>query len=208
MTKFDLLTRRSVVIGALGAVIAGTLAGAGGAEEGGDTGLIREDWFLASAFDLGADLRLAASRNKRLAVLWEVNGNPLCAETHIKTLGDAAIAAFIHARFEIVQFDAAGVRDITDFDGEKLPEKALAAKYGVRMTPTLQFCGHHRCHRRQAGPPARGGAPAGLRRAAPHPGGLPLRCREGLRHHAAARLSQGATDLKNLPNILFLNMIF
>lgn len=139
MTKFDLLTRRSVVIGALGAVIAGTLAGAGGAEEGGDTGLIREDWFLASAFDLGADLRLAASRNKRLAVLWEVNGNPLCAETHIKTLGDAAIAAFIHARFEIVQFDAAGVRDITDFDGEKLPEKALAAKYGVRMTPTLQF---------------------------------------------------------------------
>ena len=28
---------------------------------------------------------------------------------------------------------------MTDFDGEKLPEKRLAEKYGVRFTPTFQF---------------------------------------------------------------------
>ena len=28
---------------------------------------------------------------------------------------------------------------VVDFDGEKLSEKALARKYGVRFTPTLQF---------------------------------------------------------------------
>jgi thioredoxin-related protein len=28
---------------------------------------------------------------------------------------------------------------VTDFDGEKLPEKRLAEKYGVRFTPTFQF---------------------------------------------------------------------
>ena len=28
---------------------------------------------------------------------------------------------------------------MTDFDGQKLPEKELARKYGVRFTPTLQF---------------------------------------------------------------------
>ncbi len=28
---------------------------------------------------------------------------------------------------------------MTDFDGEQLPEKKLAAKYGVRFTPTFLF---------------------------------------------------------------------
>ena len=28
---------------------------------------------------------------------------------------------------------------MTDFDGSEISEKALAAKYGVRFTPTIQF---------------------------------------------------------------------
>jgi thioredoxin-related protein len=137
------LTRRSVIVGALGGVLGGVLAARGVARAEdpppGEAGLIREDWFLASTLDLAADLRMAGERGKHLVVLWEVKDSPLCAETHIKTLGDATIAAHIHARFEIVQLDAAGAREVIDFDGSKVPEKALAAKYGVRMMPTLQF---------------------------------------------------------------------
>jgi thioredoxin-related protein len=139
MTGGGPLTRRSVVLGAVGGILAARGVARAEDPQPGESGLIREDWFLQSALDLEADLRLAGERGKHLAVLWEVKDSPLCAETHIKTLGDATIAAYIHARFEIVQLDAAGAREIIDFDGTKVPEKALAAKYGVRMMPTLQF---------------------------------------------------------------------
>lgn len=149
MTGWGALTRRAALLTALGAIAGLRAAQAGDAQAGeaqaadepqaGDAGLIREDWFLQSTFDLAADLAVASSRNKRLAVLWETKGSPLCAETHIKTLGDATIAAYIHTRFEIVQLDAAGAREVIDFDGAKVPENALAAKYGVRVMPTLQF---------------------------------------------------------------------
>ena len=32
-----------------------------------------------------------------------------------------------------------GSRKVTDFDGNELSEKQIAAKYGVRYTPTFQF---------------------------------------------------------------------
>ena len=32
-----------------------------------------------------------------------------------------------------------GAREVTDFDGQVLPEKELARKYGVPGTPTIQF---------------------------------------------------------------------
>ena len=32
-----------------------------------------------------------------------------------------------------------GSRLVTDVDGEEITEKALASKYGIRFTPTIQF---------------------------------------------------------------------
>jgi thioredoxin-related protein len=49
------------------------------------------------------------------------------------------IADYIKARFEILQLNIVGSREVTDFDGEKLPEKKFAQKYGVRSVPTFQF---------------------------------------------------------------------
>jgi thioredoxin-related protein len=43
------------------------------------------------------------------------------------------------AHFDILQLNLIGAREVTDFDGERLPEKRFASKYGVRSTPTLQF---------------------------------------------------------------------
>jgi thioredoxin-related protein len=49
------------------------------------------------------------------------------------------IEAYIKEHFEILQLNIVGSREVTDFDGEKLSEKSIAAKYGVRATPTIQF---------------------------------------------------------------------
>ena len=38
-----------------------------------------------------------------------------------------------------MQLNIIGSREVTDFDGEKLTEKAFAQKYGVRGVPMFQF---------------------------------------------------------------------
>jgi thioredoxin-related protein len=47
----------------------------------------------------------------------------------------------VKANFEVLQLNLIGSRKVTDFDGAELSEKELAAKYGVRFTPTFQFFG-------------------------------------------------------------------
>jgi thioredoxin-related protein len=104
-----------------------------------DDGLYRQPWFLESFLELSADLAEAAEKNKRLAVMWELKGCPACKRTHLVNFADPAIEAFIKDRFEILQLNIIGAREVADFDGEKLPEKRLAEKYGVQATPTFQF---------------------------------------------------------------------
>src|SRR5262249_52006547 len=45
-----------------------------------------------------------------------------------------------------------GAREVTDFDGERLSEKQMAAKYGVRVTPTFQFFPERSAGLSQRGP--------------------------------------------------------
>lgn len=101
----------------------------------GDDGLYRQPWFL----DLPDDLKAAKERGKRLAVLWELKGCPYCKEMHLVNFANAEANAFVRDRFEILQLNIIGAREVTDFDGERLSEKRFAEKYGIRFTPTLQF---------------------------------------------------------------------
>jgi thioredoxin-related protein len=104
-----------------------------------DDGLYSEPWFLESFLILAEDLEAAAARGKRFAVMWGLKGCPLCRDTHVVNFADPAIASFIKDRFEILQLNIIGDREVTDFDGERLSEKRMAEKYGVRGTPTVQF---------------------------------------------------------------------
>jgi thioredoxin-related protein len=134
-----MLSRRSVLIGA-GAAGAGVLARGAGAEAiRTDDGLYRQPWFLDSFLELGPDLDEAAAKGKRFAVMWELRGCPACRQTHLVNFAQPEIERFIQERFEILQLNILGLREVTDFDGEKLPEKRFAEKYGVRATPTFQF---------------------------------------------------------------------
>src|SRR2546421_104029 len=104
-----------------------------------EDGLYRQPWFLESFLELPEDLQGAANLGKRFAIMWELRGCPYCRETHLVNFARPDIEDYIKANFEILQLNIIGSRKVTDFDGADLSEKALAAKYGIRFTPTLQF---------------------------------------------------------------------
>lgn len=105
----------------------------------GEDGLYRQPWFMESLLELADDLAEAAGKGKRFAIMWELRGCPYCKETHLVNFARPEIESYIKDHFEILQLNIVGAREVTDFDGEKLSEKRLAEKYGVRFTPTFQF---------------------------------------------------------------------
>jgi len=106
-----------------------------------DDGLYKQPWFLESFLDLADDLEGARKEGKRFVVMWELKGCPYCKETHFVNFAQSRISEYIKANFEVLQLNIIGSRKVTDFDGQELSEKDLAAKYGVRFTPTFQFFG-------------------------------------------------------------------
>jgi thioredoxin-related protein len=104
-----------------------------------DDGLYTKPWFLESLLDLNDDLKDATDKGKRFVVMWELKGCPYCKKIHEINLADPQIENFIKDRFEVLQLNIIGQREVTDFDGQRLPEKEFAKKYGARYTPTFQF---------------------------------------------------------------------
>jgi thioredoxin-related protein len=132
------LSRRGLIAGAT-ACLALPRAGAASELKLNDDGLYTKPWFLESLLDLNDDLKEATDKGKRLVIMWELKGCPYCKKIHEINLADAAIESFIKDRFEVLQLNIIGAREVTDFDGQRLPEKEFAKKYGVRYTPTFQF---------------------------------------------------------------------
>lgn len=104
-----------------------------------DDGLYKQSWFLESFLELSEDIEDAAKAGKRFAIMWELKGCPYCKETHFVNFARPEISDYIKANFEVLQLNIIGSRIVTDFDGARLSEKDMAAKYGVRFTPTIQF---------------------------------------------------------------------
>jgi thioredoxin-related protein len=104
-----------------------------------DDGLYKEPWFIESFLELPDDLEAARKAGKRFVVMWELRGCPYCKETHFVNFAQPRISDYVRTNFDVLQLNIIGSRKVKDFDGEELSEKALAAKYGVRFTPTFQF---------------------------------------------------------------------
>jgi thioredoxin-related protein len=136
-----MIGRRNLLIGA--ASLAALAASRARAEQPilTDDGLYKQPWFLESFLDLADDLEGARKEGKRFAIMWELRGCPYCKETHLVNFAQPRITDYVKANFEVLQLNIIGSRKVTDFDGEELSEKAIAAKYGVRFTPTFQFFG-------------------------------------------------------------------
>jgi thioredoxin-related protein len=138
-------TRRDVIFKAVpglgAAALSGALAKPAWADEPilTDDGLYRQPWFIESFLELADDLEQAAKRGKRFVVMWELKGCPYCMETHFVNFARSDIADYVRSNFDVLQLNIIGSRKVTDFDGNELTEKQVAAKYGVHFTPTLQF---------------------------------------------------------------------
>ena len=137
----EMATRRDLILGAGAALATSGWSAAARAEAPvlGEDGLYHEPWMVDGFLVLGEDLDDAGKNGKRYALMWEQRGCPYCRETHLVNFARSDIAAFVRANFDVVQLDIHGAREVTDFDGSKLHEKQLAAKYGVRFTPTILF---------------------------------------------------------------------
>jgi thioredoxin-related protein len=133
------ITRRWLLAGAASLAAAGVARAAEPILT--DDGLYKQPWFLESFLDLSDDLEGAAKEGKRFAIMWELKGCPYCKETHFVNFAQPKISDYVRNNFEILQLNIIGSRKVTDFDGVEMSEKELAAKYGVRFTPTFQFFG-------------------------------------------------------------------
>jgi thioredoxin-related protein len=58
---------------------------------------------------------------------------------HNEILAQRYINDYVRQNFRVVQLDMFGSREVTDFDGTKMSEKALAERWGVIFTPTVIF---------------------------------------------------------------------
>ncbi len=105
----------------------------------GEDGLYQHDWYLESFLDLRDDLAESAKAGKRLVIIWEQRGCPYCREMNVVNLRRHEIVDYLKKNFNVIQMDLWGSREVTDFDGEKLPEKKFARKYHVQFTPTIIF---------------------------------------------------------------------
>jgi thioredoxin-related protein len=143
-----MLDRRQFAMAALAAGLTGGLAATAGRANAaqdriepilGDDGMYHQPWFLNSFLDLEEDLAEAAEAGKRFAVIWEQRGCPYCRETHMVNFARPDINRYVRDNFAVMQLDLWGSREVTDFDGEAMEERALARKWGIVFTPTIMF---------------------------------------------------------------------
>lgn len=104
-----------------------------------DDGIYHQSWFKESFLDLREDLEEAKAEGKRFVVIFEQAGCVYCVKMHKEVLSQRYINDYVRKNFVVVQMDLWGAREVTDFDGKTLPEKALAKRWGVVYTPTVLF---------------------------------------------------------------------
>src|SRR4029079_15516274 len=104
-----------------------------------EDGLYHQSWFQPSFLNLREDFAEAKASGKRFAVVFEQRGCPYCATMHTEVLAQKYINDYVRENFTVLQLDLWGAREVTDFDGAVLPERALAERWGVIFTPTIVF---------------------------------------------------------------------
>lgn len=109
------------------------------AAEMGDDGLHKAAWMRDTFKDLREDLAEANAEGKRLAIIFEQRGCIYCKQMHEEVFPDSEVDSYIREHYFIIQMNMFGDVEVTDFDGQTLPEKEMARKWGLLFTPTLMF---------------------------------------------------------------------
>ncbi len=104
-----------------------------------EEGMYTHSWFLNSFLELREDLNASMAEGKALVLIWTQKGCIYCEKLQKTTIADPKVSAYMRANFNVVQLNKYGGREVTDFEGEKLPENIMARKFRVAYTPTIQF---------------------------------------------------------------------
>jgi thioredoxin-related protein len=105
----------------------------------GDDGLHKAPWMRDTFKDMREDLAEANAEGKRLMVIIEQRGCIYCKKMHEEVFPVEEIADYIDENFFVVQINMFGDVEVTDFDGEALPEKDMVKKWGALFTPMVLF---------------------------------------------------------------------
>ena len=107
--------------------------------EVGDDGLHKTKWMQDTFKDLREDLEEANAEGKRLVLFFEQIGCIYCTKMHKEVFSKEKVSNYIDDNFFVVQLNLHGDIDVTDFDGDVLPEKNIARKWGILFTPSILF---------------------------------------------------------------------
>ena len=105
----------------------------------GDDGLHKPTWLRDTFKDMREDLAEANAEGKRLMIIFEQRGCIYCTKMYEEVFPRPEIDALIRNNYFVVQMNLFGDVEVTDLDGETLPEKDMAMKWGVMFTPTMIF---------------------------------------------------------------------
>ena len=105
----------------------------------GDDGLHKPTWLRDTFKDMREDLTEANAEGKRLLIIFEQRGCIYCTKMYEEVFPQPEIDALIRDNYFVVQMNLFGDVEVTDLDGETLPEKDMAMKWGVMFTPTMIF---------------------------------------------------------------------
>lgn len=123
----------------LAGAVALLMAVPAGAAELGDDGLHKQPWMRDTFLDLREDLGEANAEGKRLVLFFEQRGCIYCTKMHEEVFSDATVSDYINENYYVVQLNLYGDLEVTDFDGEVLPEKEMAQRWRVMFTPSIVF---------------------------------------------------------------------
>lgn len=99
--------------------------------EVGDDGLHKTPWMQDTFKDLREDLEEANAEGKRLVLFFEQIGCIYCTKMHKEVFSKEKVSNYINDNFFVVQLNLHGDIEVTDFDGDVLPEKDIARKWGI-----------------------------------------------------------------------------
>lgn len=96
---------------------------------------IAKDSFL----NLKDDISEAAVNGRILTVYFEQDGCSYCELIHKVNFADKSIADLLKSKFDLIQLNSLGSREVIDFTGVAMTEKQFAYKLGIQFSPMLVF---------------------------------------------------------------------
>ena len=97
------------------------------------------EWFKESFLEIADDAIEAAEAEKHLILFMHLNECPYCAKVLEESFTDAPFVPWIQSRFDVVEINVRGDREVVFNESLTVTERELAEALKVRQTPALIF---------------------------------------------------------------------